>query len=270
MSETTNGTQTDTDTAEAAAGAGVVPQMDLGEMLDSAIRKAVTGQINAQAKDIADGVVAAMLTPEVRAGMRETAILEATVALEQALDPKPEPAPEPEPEPEEPADEETAEDEEEKPKELLYRNLEAFVRGCIANLYRREVSARGSEKLLRWCPCWWDHGEAVFRLEALWRAFEQLRLGGGVEMDLWWIQHADPQMDRLLDPEGPFKYCSVVDGHKAKMPALPTVAAPEGLFPDGHAADDTDAAVAAAAVPASSLLPGVPQGRGRKIMEFPG
>jgi hypothetical protein len=26
-----------------------------------------------------------------------------------------------------------------------------------------------------WCPQWWDHPEAVMRIEGMWRAWEQMR-----------------------------------------------------------------------------------------------
>jgi hypothetical protein len=252
----TNGTDTTTET-EQAAPERVIPQTELGELLDAAIRKAVTAQITAEAKGIADGVVAAMLTPEVVAGMRETAIIEAQAALE----PQPAPAQE-QPEPED-ADEQQ-EPAQEQP-ELRYRNLEAFVDGYIANMYRREVTARGSEKTIRWCPRWWAHGEVVARLEALWRAFEQLRRGDGAEMATWWVTFADPLMDRVFDPKGPFAYCSVADGHKAKLVKLPLVGAPADMFPDGHAHDEP-----AAPAPSAILLPSAPIGNRRVVWEFPG
>ncbi|MGY2025918.1 DUF4913 domain-containing protein [Nocardia gipuzkoensis] len=259
----TNGTDTSTAAAgpEQAAPVQVIPQMDLGEMLDAAIRKAVTAQITAEAKDIAAGVVAAMLTPEARAGMRETAILEAQAALEPALTPEPEP----EPEPEAAAAEEAAEEGEDD-KELCYRNVEAFVDGYVAELYRREVIARGSEKNVRWCPRWWDHGEVAARMEALWRAFEQARHGDGAEMAGWWVQLADPMMDRIFDLKGPFEHCSVADGHKDKLARLPLVAAPEGMFPDGHAHDEP-----ATPTPSSGIVVPRPRiGSSRVIKVFPG
>jgi Domain of unknown function (DUF4913) len=216
-----------TDTEPTSAAAEVTPQMDLGELLESAVRKAVTAQLAAQAKDLAAGVVEAMLTPEVRAGMRETAILEAQIAL----NPIPEPAPEPEPEPEPQAEEDEAETPE---RELLYPTVGAFVEGYVAKLYKREVTVEGSEKTFRWCPRWHAHGEVWARMNALWRAFEHLRLGENTELSSFWLMHLDPHMAQILDPNGPFKYCTVRGGHKAKLAALATVAVPEGTDPDGY------------------------------------
>lgn len=255
----------DSDTTEAqdvqAQPVAVVPQMDLGELLDTAVRKAVTAQINAEAKTIADGVVADMLTPEVIAGMRETAIIEA----DQALRPAPEPAPEPEPEPE---PEDAAEEAQEEP-ELRYRTVELFVDGFIAHTYRREVSAPGTDKTIRWCPLWFKHGEAVSRLEALWRAFEEARRGDGGEMAAWWVTLCDPIMDRLFDPKGTFEYCSVEDGHEYqdKLIKLPLVPAPPGTFQDGHAHDEPTS------VPSRIFVPPASTVRNRFVdgaWEFPG
>jgi hypothetical protein len=250
----------------AAAPELVIPQMDIGELLDAAIHKAVSSQINAEAKKIADGVVAAMLTPEVVAGMRETAIL----ATEQALNGAPA-SDEPEPESETAGPVEAApegEEPEQKP-ELRYRTLDAFVEAHMAVLYRREVTERNSGKKFRWCPRWWDHGEAVGRLEALWRAFEELRHGEGAEMAQWWVTYADPMMGELMATDGPFAYCSLAKGHTTTLAKLPTVAAPAGMFVDGHAHDDGEAA--ATAVVVSSLELPRPAHRARHVaMEFPG
>ncbi|MFE2962032.1 DUF4913 domain-containing protein [Nocardia tengchongensis] len=203
----------------------VIPAEHLGDLLEGAIRKAVGARIDAKAKEIAEGVVAVMLTPEVMAGMRETAIYE----TELALNPPIKPEPEPEPEPVAPAEEEQPE-----PPQKRHRSVKAFVEDYVAEIYRREVSKPGSEKTLRWCPEWWKHGEAAGRFKAMWRAFEALRLGESVEPSKWWLDHFDLHMDRLLDPHnGPFKYCSVLDGHSDKLCKLPCVPAPEAAFGEG-------------------------------------
>ncbi|WP_306358967.1 MULTISPECIES: DUF4913 domain-containing protein [unclassified Nocardia] len=250
MTDTVNNTPAaDGENAPKAAAEQVIPQMELGELLEGAVAKAVSAQIAAQAKEIAEGVVAAMLTPEVIAGMRETAIAEAELALNPT--PAPEPA-ESEPEPEGETAAQAEETEEEEPRQLRYATLPEFVEGYVAALYRREVSVRGSEKTLRWCPRWWEHGEVVARFRAMWTAFEALRLGEGVEQSLWWLVHFDPHMDRIFDTAGPFKYCSVADGHNAKLPALPTTPAPAGIFEDGHYDDAHLTGGSGIVVPATS------------------
>ncbi|MEU7764459.1 DUF4913 domain-containing protein [Nocardia sp. NPDC049190] len=173
--------------------------MDLTEALDSAVRAAVAGQITAAATAFTKGALEQVLTDEVVVGMQQLALREASAAV----DPEQEPV--------------------EKPRKLRYRSLEEFVTGHIAHLYPRDIPAHKSETTPRWCPCWWAHGEAVSRLGALWRAFEHMRHGDNVEMVVWWVQYADPLMERLMDPEGTFKYCSVADGHSTKLTKLATL-----------------------------------------------
>lgn len=245
-------TITDHDTLPAAdtePAASAFDPADAGELTDAltaAVRKTVTAQLDATAREIADGVVADALTDGVVLGIRQRALEEARAAVD----------------PEYPVEEPV-----EPPRELCYRTLDAFVEQHIAQLYRRDVSSRGVDSSRRWCPVWWEHGEVTARFRAMWLAFEQLRQGPGAEMNTWWIQHCDPQMDRVLDPQGPFRYCSVTEGHKNKLPALPVVPAPAGMFEDGHAHDD----ITAAPVPVSSRLelPRPPHAARRTLMEFP-
>lgn len=230
MTDTVNTETTaeaDVTAAAATAAARVRPQLELGALLEDAISRAVSAQINTAAKDVAAGVIADLLTPEVLAGMRETAILAAEAALDPAA------------EPEEDQDQDGDEGEEEQePPQPRYATVEAFVEEYVAPLYRREVSAKGTERSLRWCPRWWDHGEVYARMEALHGAFEFLRLGATVEQSNWFLMHLDPMMDRILDPEGPFKLCSVIKGHSTGLVALPTAPAPQrredGTYEDTH------------------------------------
>lgn len=214
----------------------------LTDALAAAIRKAVAVQVAEAAKEAADGVIADALTDDVVLRMRDTAVTEAKAAIDPEYK---------EPEPE--------------PRKLWYPTLPEFVEKYLAHVYRREVSVRGSEKTKRWCPRWWDHGEVVARFEALWTGFETLRLGAGPEMAMWWTQYADPIMDRVLDPEGPFKYCSVLGGHRAELPALPTAAPLEGLFEDGHAYDPDHQPTPAAPTSSRLILPAAPTGNRRVV-----
>ncbi|MBJ7287569.1 MAG: DUF4913 domain-containing protein [Williamsia sp.] len=116
--------------------------------------------------------------------------------------------------------------------ELVYPDLGTFVHDKIAYSYRREVT-EGIDR--RWCPEWWRHEEANSRLEALWRAWEHLRLDPATGMSVWWRDHADHHMEKLFDPEGPFKACSVREGHAVPdsisfVPALPMADEPSPLF----------------------------------------
>ncbi|MEV6562933.1 DUF4913 domain-containing protein [Nocardia sp. NPDC051756] len=212
---------------------------ELGLALDAAVRKAVAAQVAAEAKDIAKDVVVGLLTPEVIAGMEATARAEAEAALA-------------------PADEE-AQAQKQDHASLHFPTLDAFVEGYIAQLYRREVVTRGSDQKARWCPDWVLHGEAAARLQACWTAFEHLRLGDTTEQSELWIQHIDPHMDRLFSIDGPFKYCSVADGHSDELAALPVRAVGPGVCPDGHYEQR----------PSGLFVPSGPVSTRRVVWEFP-
>ena len=62
--------------------------------------------------------------------------------------------------------------EQDDPPPLYYATLPAFVTKQLVPMYRRPLGAHG----VTWCAEWWRHTEAIARLEALWRAWEHLRL----------------------------------------------------------------------------------------------
>lgn len=119
------------------------------------------------------------------------------------------------------------EDQEEAP-ELYYPDVEAFVTAWLSTTYRRVVDGPART----WCPRWWAHPEAVSRLEALWRAWEHLRLDPALGMSLWWREHADVHMPVLMSEEaGPFKGCTIERGHHgSRLAPLVLEPAPEGFF----------------------------------------
>lgn len=135
----------------------------------------------------------------------------------------------------------SVDEEPEAGSELCYPHLEAFVVEQLAPTYRRELEGPGRT----WCPEWWRHAEAITRLEALWRAWEQLRLDPATGISVWFRDHADHHMAVLLDPDGPFKGCSPERGHSTRLEPLPTEPAPLDIFeidpddPFGEL-DDTD------------------------------
>ena len=90
----------------------------------------------------------------------------------------------------------------EQPAECYYSSLGEFATWLL-EVYRR--STRGHARVF--CPQWWKHPEAVARMDALWRAFEQLRQDPGTGMSVFWRDHADHHMSVLLDADGPFKGC---------------------------------------------------------------
>ncbi len=109
---------------------------------------------------------------------------------------------------------------------LYYPTVHAFVRDHLAVTYRRALDGRHRT----WCPQWWRHPEAAIRLEALWRAWEHLRLDPAIGMSVWLRDHADHHMAVLLDPDGPFKGCSEAKGHGTRLEPLPLDEPPSGLF----------------------------------------
>lgn len=126
----------------------------------------------------------------------------------------------------------TSPPEEEPVAELVFGSTEHWVTEWLAPSYRRYITPNGARTT--WCGAWWRHPEAVMRLEALWRAWEHLRLDGQTGMSVWWKDHADHHMPVMLDAEGVFKGCTL-SAHNELQPALPVIPAPEGFFPDERA-----------------------------------
>lgn len=113
-----------------------------------------------------------------------------------------------------------------EPPPLYYPTVEAFVTQLLAPTYRRSLGGLG----VAWCPQWWRHAEAIARLEALWRAWEHLRLDAATGMSVWYRDHADHHMAVLLSADGPFKGCGRLGHREGRLDALPVDAAPPGLF----------------------------------------
>ncbi len=126
-------------------------------------------------------------------------------------------------------DEEGALDDEEP--ELLYPDLNSWVTNFLSCIYERPT---GSQKRT-WCPQWWKHDEAVYRLQALWLSWEYTRVNDGPNgAATWLVNYADPIMNVLFDLEGPFEGCDVNRGHSEERPhedgRLPCDPPPAGLF----------------------------------------
>ncbi|WP_245673698.1 DUF4913 domain-containing protein [Nocardia lijiangensis] len=117
----------------------------------------------------------------------------------------------------------------EQQQQMIYTNVVEFVENYLSLVYRRQVTDI-SETV--WCPEWWKHAEAVARLDALWRAWEHYRLEPSTGLSIWFLDHADPHMTKLFDPRGPFKYCSVRNGHKDMLNPLPLKSPAQGMFGD--------------------------------------
>lgn len=118
--------------------------------------------------------------------------------------------------------------------QLYYTSVDEFVREYLRNIYRRRIDARSRY----WAAAWWRYDEAVIRLEALWRAWEHLRLDPSTGMSVWWRDHADHHMAVLMDPAGPFSTADCEDDKNARGEPLPYVAPPIGMFPDVRSSAD--------------------------------
>ena len=111
--------------------------------------------------------------------------------------------------------------------QLEYPSVYDYVEEHLIFVYQRKIGRNSS---FGWCPQWWLHTEAVSRLEALWRAWESLRLDPTTGMSVWWRDHADPHMGVLMDPQnGPFWCCSVDGGHHSRGEQTPI---PVEIMPD--------------------------------------
>ena len=185
-----------------AAIAAVVASVDLEASIDAAVRAAMRGRIEAVARAAVDEV----LDEATLSQLREAADDAARLAL---LTPA-------EPAPVEPVEE---------PPELYYPDLVAFVSQQLIPMYRRPLGGQA----VTWCPEWWRHAEAIARLDALWRAWEHLRLDAATGASVWFRDHADHHMAVLLSADGPFKGCKP-DGHAERLPAFPLTDPPDGLF----------------------------------------
>jgi hypothetical protein len=110
---------------------------------------------------------------------------------------------------------------------LFYGSADDFVRERLIYMYARRVGPGNAR--FRWAADWWNYPEALARVDAMWRAWEYLRLDGATGASRWWIDHADQHMPVLLSPEGPFARSKDTNEPGEPLPYTPP---PEGLFPD--------------------------------------
>ncbi len=110
----------------------------------------------------------------------------------------------------------------------LYPNVYSFVGDYLITVWARPI--RDNQGTTRWCSVWWKHPEAVARLDALWHAFEALRLDPDLGAATWWRDFADPTMRVLMDPAGPFAACGPTTH---QPPPILGVEPPPGLLEHG-------------------------------------
>ena len=113
-----------------------------------------------------------------------------------------------------------------EPPPLFYATLPEFVEQFLLALY---VRPHGHGRL--WCTRWWAHPEVVYRFDALWRAWEHLRLDPATGASTWLRDHADPHMTAVMAPDGPLSKCNAANkGHSDGLRPLPADPAPGGLY----------------------------------------
>ncbi|MFK4806759.1 DUF4913 domain-containing protein [Microbacterium sp. ZW CA_36] len=181
-----------------------------GPALHQVVQKAVTAAV----RDAMQGAVDEALDPTVLEELHAQAATAAARAVSDelaALDADPEPVDEP---------------------TLYYGSVDEFVREYLVNAYRRRVDGQRT----MWAADWWKYDEAVIRLEALWRSWEELRLNPATGMSVWWRDHADHHMSILLSADGPFAAAGEGGPDRPntneKGQPLPYTAPPAGMFPD--------------------------------------
>jgi hypothetical protein len=87
--------------------------------------------------------------------------------------------------------------------EPLYDGVESWVVEWFAPTFGPRI------RYDQWCPRWWEHAEAVLRLEALWRAWELLRLDSALGMATWLRDYLEPEWDLLMAATRPLEGCEV-------------------------------------------------------------
>lgn len=123
---------------------------------------------------------------------------------------------------------------EEDTPQLYYGSTNEFVRDHLRHVYKRKIDGMHTF----WSPRWWASAEATARLEALWRAWEHLRLDPSTGPSVWWRDHADHHMSVLMGSVGPFS--KEVDVTATIRDPLPHEEPPPELFPDVRETDAHD------------------------------
>ncbi|GAB3868515.1 hypothetical protein GCM10028801_44560 [Nocardioides maradonensis] len=120
-----------------------------------------------------------------------------------------------------------------EPEPARFATVDLFVeKFVLPNWVHKYVAER-----VRWCDHWWEHAEAITRLEAIWEAFELMRLQPAPSFSTWLRDHFDVHMRTLTDPDGVFHKCDMkkVDpktgsGYHNAEPTWPSAPVPVGMF----------------------------------------
>lgn len=186
--------------------------LDVASIAGGLVAGTVTSEIHRQVQrevaPIVTEAVAAVLTPERLDALRTAA----TAAAEAELNPAPAG---------------THAQAGDAPT-LYFGSVDEFVREFVCPIFRRNVGEEGRADY-RWSARWWESAEAIARLEAMWRAWEHLRMDASTGTSVWFRDHADHHLGVLMSPTGPWALSKDTAGPDEP---LPYEAPPEGLFPD--------------------------------------
>jgi len=84
---------------------------------------------------------------------------------------------------------------------LRFPDVESWVHGMFLPMFAWRVDGQR----WHWCPQWWRHAEAIWRLELLWRSWEAARVKA-TGMSGWSVE-VDRHLPILLGPDGLFRQC---------------------------------------------------------------
>lgn len=90
----------------------------------------------------------------------------------------------------------------EQAQPALYPGLEAWVEGYFTPVFLRRIPENSR---VRWCARWWDHAEAIMRLNLLWNGWETARWKPQHKAG-WWLD-LDHHLPILIGLDGPFRQC---------------------------------------------------------------
>jgi len=113
-------------------------------------------------------------------------------------------------------------------KELKFPDVESWVAGNFLPMFGWRVDGQR----WHWCPQWWRHAEAIWRLELLWRSWEVARHSAtGMSS---WSTEVDRHLGELLGDDGPFRQCRAADDDRearhTDLPPATAEPAPEGWW----------------------------------------
>lgn len=80
-----------------------------------------------------------------------------------------------------------------------------WVHTTLSPLYERSLRAA------TWCPRWWEHAEALFRLHLVhqsWQVAVASQRDNPQALSDWLLHTADPHLAVLISPSGPFAECA--------------------------------------------------------------